>query len=700
MYSFGAFQVDTQTGELRKNGVRIHLQAQPFQILLKLLEHPGKLVTREELRAALWPANTFVDFDTGLNTAVKRVRDALGDSAEIPRYIETVPKKGYRFIGAVESVSRDHPEEIASSGRTRGTSWMKWVGLVGVLAVIVTVWWTYLRRAERFAGTTINEVVPLTGMISIEDHPTFSPDGNQVAYTVFDPDEKRSGIYAVVMGGEKPLRLTTSSDDCCPVWSPDGRSIAFARGLATNFTIYLLPALGGTPRKIYEAEGEYSQHVDMSPDFSWSPDGKYFTLSLSDPRKQPAIALVSLADSSKRFLTSPPAEYSDWSPSFSPDGKLIAFLRSSGPGFVEDVYVVPVAGGEATRLTLDSRFVAGPVAWTPDSKEIIFASNRGGIMALWRLSASGGAPRRLEGVGLPANSPALSLKGHRLAYASGTYHSSLRHLRLRDTKHAEGEPKILVASKNELGVPHFSADGQKIVFESSRSGYPEIWTVNADGSSEAQLTYLGGFSGTPRWSHDGGFVAFDYRPDEHSEIYRIDAAGGTARLVPTNAGADNAVPSWSHDGKWIYFASNRGNEPTQVWKVPASGGAPVQLTKNGGVGPIESADGFVYYSKSLISDEILKMPIGGGEETQALKGNGLQCWCQWTLAPRGIYFFVSYLGEGRHLMFKDFATKKIFSVMKFQKTVINPAVAPDGKSLVYVQVDQSDSSIMLVNGYR
>ena len=103
---FGAFEIDLRSGELRKHGIKIKLQGQPFQVLQLLLERHGEIVTREELRSKLWPENTFVDFDVGLNTAVKRLREALGDSAESSHYVETLPRKGYRFIAAVESIEK------------------------------------------------------------------------------------------------------------------------------------------------------------------------------------------------------------------------------------------------------------------------------------------------------------------------------------------------------------------------------------------------------------------------------------------------------------------------------------------------------------------------------------------------------------------------------------------------------------------
>ncbi len=116
---FGTFEVDPHTGELRKNGVHLKLQDQPFHVLLALLEKPGEIVTREELRARLWPADTFVDFDHGLNAAVKRLRDALGDTAENPRFIETLAKRGYRLLVPLNRQT-DAPSPVGSPVESAG----------------------------------------------------------------------------------------------------------------------------------------------------------------------------------------------------------------------------------------------------------------------------------------------------------------------------------------------------------------------------------------------------------------------------------------------------------------------------------------------------------------------------------------------------------------------------------------------------
>jgi Tol biopolymer transport system component/DNA-binding winged helix-turn-helix (wHTH) protein len=713
MYRFGAFQVDPRGHELRRDGVRVKIQEQSFIVLLKLLEHPGELVTREELRKTIWPADTFVDFDTGLNKVIKRLREVLGDSAEVPTFIETAPKLGYRFVAPVELSDDQRQAGMDPVRQSHLPIWGKWAVTAAILVVASAGAYLHFRRSDSRTGVSV-EIVPLTGMPGSEHDPAFSPDGNQIAFRLSDDRVKgKSGIYTTIVGGEKPLQLTNDPNDCCPVWSPDGRSLAFARNDSGSTTIYMLPALGGTPRKLYSIQENYKEHVGKSQHSSWSPDGRYLAVSIpytpapAAPPARQVIALLSLTDSTILPLTSPPPELTDWSPTFSPDGNFIAFIRSSGPGYVDDLYVVAATGGEPRRLTFDKREIGGAPSWTPDSKEIIFPSSRGGLSALLRIAASGGMPKGVEGVGTSAFEPAVAPKNQRLAYRSELFHSNLWMVPLSDAKHAARTSQLLLAIKGLTDIPYFSPDGRKIAYESTQSGYTEIWTMNSDGSNPVQLTFLNGTSGTPRWSYDGRFVAFDYRPADHSEIYLVELSGGPPRLLPTVPGADNIVPSWSHDDKWIYFSSNRGNEPTQVWKVPyPAGGPPVQLTKNGGVSPIESADGFVYYARTFNTDEIWKIPAGGGEETLVMKGTGLSDYANWTLSPGGIHFIRTGRADlpdptlGDAIFFYEFATRKSFPVIFLEKIILHPAVAPDGKFIIFSQIDQWDQTIMLVNHFR
>jgi Tol biopolymer transport system component len=699
MYRFAAFQLDPQTHELRKSGVPIKIQEQSFVVLLKLLERAGKLVPREELRIALWPADTFVDFDTGLNTVIKRLREVLRDSGEGSLFIETVPKLGYRFIAPVEIVSTEQPtKQLPKSGRT--WQWVKWSASAVVLLTASLLTFLYFSNWDRHSGSTL-EIVPLTGTSEMEDGPAFSPSGNQVAFispsTVLD---ERSGLYTTMIGGEKPLRLTSSPADCCPVWSPDARWIGFVRHEPTGYGIYAVPALGGTLKRLYFEDSVFKEHIGLSARFSLSPNGRYLAVSaLSLPERRPSITLFSLQASSKQSLTLPPLKSSDCCPAFSPNGRAIAFLRSSGPGLVDDLYVVPALGGEPKQLTSDKRPIGTQLAWTPDGREIIFSSARGGLRSLWRIPSVGGTPRRVEGVGIRSSAPAMPPIGNRLAYASEVLKVDLWQVGLKDRRHVAGRARLILPSEGFIGIASFSPDGQKLAYESSQTGYNEIWTAGNDGASPRQLTFLKGVSGTPRWSNDGQSIAFDYRPDQHSEVYKIDVVGGPPRLIPTIQGADNTVPNWARDGNWIYFSSNRGDEPNQIWKVPNAGGTPVQLTRKGGTWPVEGPDGNVYYSKSFRSDEIWKIPRNGGEESLVLKAPGLDSW-SWTLAAAGIYFITDENKGKGTLFLYDFETRKILTVLPFEKRVVEPAISTDGRSLVFFQIDQSEKTIMLVNNFR
>ena len=128
--------------------------------------------------------------------------------------------------------------------------------------------------------------------------------------------------------------------------------------------------------------------------------------------------------------------------------------------------------------------------------------------------------------------------------------------------------------------PELSPDGKKVAFESNRLGFWDLWTCEIEKGDCNQITSLHGTAGRARWSPDGRYIAFEFHPNEHSEIYIVELAGGVPHLVPTNPGADNLSPSWSRDGKWLYFASKRGTDAFQIWKIPVQGGAPVQLTRH------------------------------------------------------------------------------------------------------------------------
>jgi len=405
---------------------------------------------------------------------------------------------------------------------------------------------------------------------------------------------RNPGIYILPVSGGKPLELTGGSDVGYPKWSPGGQEIAFLRESKDALAIYALPIFGGIEQRLYSGPA-----TQFSPTFDWSPDGTSLAISQSDPDKVHArIALISLDTTSRRVLTTPSEQELDISPSFSPDGSRVAFVRSNVGGMVSELYVVPVGRGELKRLTYDSRNILGNLAWTPDGREIVFSSTRGGAPGLWRIPASGGTPEAVLGGSVNAANPIISWKGKLLAYQQTLEQNDIWRLPLANDKLRQGAPIPIVVSKGFNARPRFSPDGKKIAFESTRSGYSEIWICGSDGSNCASLTSLHGVAGAAQWSPDGRSIAFEFRPKEFTEIYIAEVGGGQPRMVATFPGTDNGGPSWSRDGEWIYFYSNREGSRFQLWKVHPGGGSPIQVTKNGGIFGIESPDGkYLYFAK-------------------------------------------------------------------------------------------------------
>jgi Tol biopolymer transport system component len=675
------------------------------------------LVTREELRQKVWPEDTFVDFDQALNTAIAKIRTALGDDAENPRFVETLPRRGYRFIGPVDQPSSQVPTGGVSRWRfEKPTATWTLLGVAAALLALVSgiAISRFLPNRSRVSLPPI-DVLPLASLPGFEVQPAFSPDGNHVAFAL--RAEKNSGVYTAMVGGENSLRLTSNSGDCCPRWSRDGREIAFSRMSDEGVDIYVIPAVGGTEHRVFSwpPEGHRSSTAPAwrinARSLDWSPDGKVLAFADTQEDKTHAwIALLSLADSTIRPLTSPPSQNLDYGPAFSPDGSTVAFVRGIAAGVVEDLYLVPAAGGAPKRLTFDNTWILGPPAWTPDGRDLVFSSRRGGLTSLWRIAASGGTPRPVAGVGVLAAFPAISAKGNLLAYQQLDRKAGIWRLNLRNEKHLQGPPEVVISQKGQNSRPHFSPDGKSVVFESDRLGYPEIWTCDSDGSNCRQLTSLHGTAGAARWSPDGRYVAFEFRPKEHSEIYLLEIASGVPRLLPTLPGADNGGPNWSRDGRWIYFYSDRGGGPFQLWKIQPDGGTPIQVTKNGGIFAAESADGrFLYYSK-YETPGIWKIPLNGGEETRILDQPAGESWWNWAVARNGIYFFESSTGSCRwncsysaaksSVAFFDFASGKKISLAATDRPSLGLALSPDGRSILYVQHEWMNSSIMLVKNFR
>jgi Tol biopolymer transport system component/DNA-binding winged helix-turn-helix (wHTH) protein len=687
-YRFGIFELDLQSGELRRNGSKLKIQEQSVQVLALLLAHSGEPVTREELRNKLWPADTFVDFDHSINAAIKRLREALSDEAENPRFIETLPRRGYRFIAPVSPNNQEIGTDVAErkAGRRRVFTF----GLVAVVAILIAGAWFYFSR-------TIESKLPSPRVVPVTDRAedaSLSPDGNKVAFKRSSDSPDVSGIYIKQIGNEHLLQLTKNKTDFSPVWSPDGLFIAFSRYANAEHDIYVVSAIGDTERKLYSG-------APAHPPLSWSPDGKLIAFTAKDSNQNTySINLVSVESLETRKLTEPSAQQQDWGPAFSPNGKELAFVRANGALTMADIFIMSLNDGEARRLTFDNTDISSPPTWTQDGRSIVFSSPRVSIPTLWRVPVSGGSPVQIPQVGVVAIHPSISPSGNRLAYDQIMGHSSIWSLQL--AKPGKKDSRILVTGSGGFNsAPEFSPDGKRLAFLSDRLGRMEVWICNRDGSDLIELTKLGGAksAGPPRWSPDGQRIAFNSALGEHSVIFVMKAEGGLARQLTRDA-SDNVNASWSRDGKWIYFTSNRSGQ-WQIWKMPSEGGDPLQLTKQGGFRAFESADGkIVYYAKTSSDPDIWRVPATGGQESPVSPRIHLHQWRDWALVDNGILFFRERSAPHPVLSFFDFAIARANDVATFEKPGDWISASADGKFVLYGQFDQEESDVMLLENFR
>ena len=257
------------------------------------------------------------------------------------------------------------------------------------------------RHAHVDSASPIPEpvILPLVSLQGEQNMPAFSPDGSRVAFMWRAPNQAQSGIYAAVVGSQSLVRLSQSGDDYSPAWSPDGRDVAFLHDSGERFHIHTVAALGGNEKNIYTGLLGPLNYNAANYGLSFCSNGKLLTFCEWNPEAQrTGIRLLSLADSSARFLTLPPLGFNDRRPAFSPSGDRIAFVRSSGPIYVDELVVISLTDGRTRQLTFDHKRIFGAPSWTPDGREIIYSSNRAGLANVWRISAEGGTRDRSKGL--------------------------------------------------------------------------------------------------------------------------------------------------------------------------------------------------------------------------------------------------------------------------------------------------------------
>lgn len=561
--------------------------------------------------------------------------------------------------------------------------------LTAVALLAAGVLASFLYRWRAAPPTPALRALPLTSWSGSETQPALSPRGDQIAFLWDRGRGSGFDLYVMLLGADEPLQLTRESGRIgYPAWSPRGDQIAFVRRAnGGGGQVVSIPALGGKERVLWSTPESSIAYLD------WSPGGAQLAFverrhALDSGR----ILLLSTDSGETAEVAAPPHRQgvvSDRLPVFAPDGLSLAYVRwYEAPR--SEIYLQPLPAGEPRLIVEQSGWIQG-MDWMPDASALLFSTPWQGATGLWRSSLAGKVTQL--GFGQEAGDLTVAASGDRLVFSQDLTDANV--WRIAGPAAALPQaPRSLIASTRDDWAPRYSPDGERIALVSNRSGDFQIWICHADGDACSPYA-TPARANWPCWSPDGRQLAFSQQVGDQYHLFVGQVDGGFPRQLTWDAASAHAC-DWSADGRWIYFYSARTGA-NQIWRVPAGGGTPQQVTEGGGMLPLVSDDHrYVYLLRAGPPAGIWRRALAGGRETLLVEREGLsrRGFALW----RGELFYAVRVGNGTtevERLDPRTGASAIFARLAGTRQG-RLSVSPDGRWLVYAQNDARGADLILV----
>ena len=678
-YKFGLFDLNTATRKLQKQGRHVRLQEQPLRILETLLEDPGRLVTRAELKQRLWPGDVNVDFDQGLRAALKRLRFAIGDSGDNPRFIETLPKGGYRFIAPVEVAELSKPRVGIA-----GSAWYVAAAVFVLIAGALIYWLRPLAPMPQ-----VVRITKLSNSGHAAQQETPLTDGARLYYTEFTDDAKLRFRQILLNGNEDT-----------PVGGMPGDVLI--RGLSADHTTFLgishdevvkgrysplwvVPVTGGPARRLGNA---------LTDDFAWSPDGKSLAFA-----RDGHVWIGDSAGENARLVVDLPGHV--YLPRWYVDGRRLRFTVQDANGQLS-IWEVAADGGKLHQVQfgLPADAPQGFGEWTADGRYFVFTSRRDGVSNLWiaeeehdrfhrphtsALQLTAGPLNyyrplpspdgsRIFAVGTEAAGELVRYDAQRRQFVPFLGGMSADHLTFSPdrrwiayVRYPEGtlwraasdgsQPLQLTFPPLRVVLPRWSPDGNRILFTANRPGQiTRIYTITPEGGNPEPIDSQPHFMADAHWTPSGDAILYGADPDHapNAPLYRFDMRSKQAEKIPGTEGL--FAPNPSPDGRNLLVFSNSGESWLTLALFDLQTGQRTTLSRRKAIYPVWSFDSRYIYFNTLMTPEpaVYRIRIADGKEEKITDIR---------FAAAGVYGFWSGLApDGSVLLLRDHSQTDVYAL--------------------------------------